>query len=214
MTHMCSCTFLRLVTRLAPAVAALHDERAAERGGSASPHVAGKVPVRSWKCYGVQEACNEALSTCSRVPCAVPRDRFGLVLLAAAGCCLTRRWSRVPLPPAVKCASHTPACDGARCSRAVSPQSAAAKALNRARHAARVEVTVSDTAHAGHVCLLWQSKRCMLPLQMLHAVTYLHQQDVWHRDLKSSNVLMSHMYGQRIIKVHCCMLWQGVHACA
>ena len=42
---------------------------------------------------------------------------------------------------------------------------------------------------------------CMLLLQMLHAVTYLHQQDVWHRDLKSSNVLMSHMYGQRIIKV-------------
>jgi hypothetical protein len=36
--------------------------------------------------------------------------------------------------------------------------------------------------------------------QMLHAVTYLHQQDVWHRDLKSSNVLMAHMYGQRIIK--------------
>ena len=38
---------------------------------------------------------------------------------------------------------------------------------------------------------------------MLHAVTYLHQQDVWHRDLKSSNVLMSHMYGQRIIKACC-----------
>ena len=35
---------------------------------------------------------------------------------------------------------------------------------------------------------------------MLHAVTYLHQQDVWHRDLKSSNVLMAHMYGQRVIK--------------
>ena len=44
---------------------------------------------------------------------------------------------------------------------------------------------------------------------MLHAVTYLHQQDVWHRDLKSSNVLMSHMYGQRIIKVRA-----AVHAFA
>lgn len=39
-------------------------------------------------------------------------------------------------------------------------------------------------------------------VQMLHAVTYLHQQNVWHRDLKSSNVLFSHQYGQRVIKVH------------
>ena len=41
--------------------------------------------------------------------------------------------------------------------------------------------------------------------QMLHAVAYLHAQNVWHRDLKSSNVLMAHQYGQRIIKVRTCL---------
>ena len=36
---------------------------------------------------------------------------------------------------------------------------------------------------------------------MLHSVVYLHHENVWHRDLKSSNVLLSHQFGQRVIKV-------------
>ena len=37
--------------------------------------------------------------------------------------------------------------------------------------------------------------------QLLHALRYLHGLAVWHRDLKSSNLLLANVNGRRIIKV-------------
>lgn len=36
---------------------------------------------------------------------------------------------------------------------------------------------------------------------MLKAVKYLHDRNVWHRDLKSANIMISQESGTRIIKV-------------
>lgn len=37
--------------------------------------------------------------------------------------------------------------------------------------------------------------------QMLHAIKYLHDTGVWHRDIKTSNVLLTTEDGRRIVKV-------------
>ena len=41
----------------------------------------------------------------------------------------------------------------------------------------------------------------LLLWQILHVLKYLHASNVWHRDLKSANVLVKLENGQRIIKV-------------
>lgn len=41
----------------------------------------------------------------------------------------------------------------------------------------------------------------LLLWQMLHVLKYLHANHVWHRDLKSANILVKLEGGQRIIKV-------------
>lgn len=41
----------------------------------------------------------------------------------------------------------------------------------------------------------------LLLWQILHVLKYLHANNVWHRDLKSANVLVKLEGGQRIIKV-------------
>ncbi len=41
----------------------------------------------------------------------------------------------------------------------------------------------------------------LLLWQILHVLKYLHANNVWHRDLKSANVLVKLESGQRIIKV-------------
>jgi len=44
----------------------------------------------------------------------------------------------------------------------------------------------------------------LLLWQILHVLKYLHANNVWHRDLKSANVLVKLENGQRIIKVCNC----------
>lgn len=41
----------------------------------------------------------------------------------------------------------------------------------------------------------------LLLWQILHVLKYLHANNVWHRDLKSANVLVKLENGQRIVKV-------------
>lgn len=45
----------------------------------------------------------------------------------------------------------------------------------------------------------------LLLWQILHVLKYLHANNVWHRDLKSANVLVKLENGQRIIKVRNCV---------
>ena len=37
----------------------------------------------------------------------------------------------------------------------------------------------------------------VIMLQLLSAVQYLHRNGVWHRDIKSANILMTYSNGQR-----------------
>lgn len=37
----------------------------------------------------------------------------------------------------------------------------------------------------------------VIMLQLLSAVQYLHRHGVWHRDIKSANILMTYAGGQR-----------------
>lgn len=52
----------------------------------------------------------------------------------------------------------------------------------------------------------------VIMLQLLSAVQYLHRNGVWHRDIKSANILMTYSAGQRWVRlsarIHAC-----VHAC-
>jgi len=51
----------------------------------------------------------------------------------------------------------------------------------------------------------------LLLWQILHVLKYLHANNVWHRDLKSANVLVKLENGQRIIKVCLFMVCMPVH---
>ena len=42
--------------------------------------------------------------------------------------------------------------------------------------------------------------------QMLHALKYLHALNVWHRDIKSSNVMLGRKEGHKMVKVSFSML--------
>ena len=41
----------------------------------------------------------------------------------------------------------------------------------------------------------------LLMWQMLHALKYLHALNVWHRDIKSSNVMLGRKEGHKMVKV-------------
>ena len=47
----------------------------------------------------------------------------------------------------------------------------------------------------------------LLMWQMLHALKYLHALNVWHRDIKSSNVMLGRKEGHKMVKVHFRMLF-------
>ena len=51
----------------------------------------------------------------------------------------------------------------------------------------------------------------LLLWQILHVLKYIHANNVWHRDLKSANVLVKLENGQRIIKVCQFMVCVPVH---
>ena len=51
----------------------------------------------------------------------------------------------------------------------------------------------------------------LLLWQILHVLKYLHANNVWHRDLKSANVLVKLENGQRIIKVCLFMVCVPIH---
>lgn len=51
----------------------------------------------------------------------------------------------------------------------------------------------------------------LLLWQILHVLKYLHANHVWHRDLKSANVLVKLENGQRIIKVRCICPFHSCH---
>ncbi|CAL8464089.1 g3624 [Coccomyxa elongata] len=42
---------------------------------------------------------------------------------------------------------------------------------------------------------------CLIMWQLLHALKFLHSNNVWHRDIKSSNIMLTRAKGHRIVKV-------------